>query len=387
MKPTTIFCDEAGFDGNNLWNPEKPYFVYAAVNLPLTEADAIVAEARSRFSLNSVEIHAAKLLRRDRGRDAIAWILEQISTSFQVICIHKRYGLACKLFEYLIEPAISAGSTYFYDNGFHKFISNGLYFAALTVPGVRDCILTEFQSIICDRDAGRLGNFLSSLFRQSADEASFLDSVATILICNRSRIEEELQILDTSKDRDSPAKWLLELSLSSVRTLCSTASGPNMRPLIVVCDDSKPLRSGKRFLEPMVGQNEFRSISVDGCEYQLSFNLFEPIRFASSTSCSGIQLADVAATSAAFALKHPFCQFSRSWFQRYSTAIHEQSVFPDHEEFDLNRERVIKNAFILEALVDRSLRKVALHENLSELDFTASIATKMYRSGQLHRTA
>ena len=88
------------------------------------------------------------------------------------------------------------------------------------------------------------------------------------------------------------------------------------------------------------------------------------------------------ASSAAFALKRPSEAFSQLWIERYSNAIHEQSVFPDPGELDLNRERAIKNSFILQSLMDRSIQKKSLYSNLFELNEFVSMATEMYLQDQ-----
>jgi len=382
MTPRTIFCDEAGFDGNNLWNPEQPHFVYAAVELSPQEAAEIVSEARSGFSIKTDELHAARMLRHDKGRKTIEWILDKVSGRFELACFHKRYSLAGKFFEYMIEPIISDGSNYFYENGFHKFIANGLYFSALAEPGINELNLIDFQELIRSQDAKRLTDVIHSLAARSAGEDSLLQSIATILICNQHRIKDELQMFDSSSDASSVVKWLLELTITALRGLCISASGPSMRPLIVTCDDSKPLRDGADFVNAMVGRTDFHSIRFDNRESQFTFNLSEEVRFASSKSCLGIQIADVAASSAAFALKRPSEAFSQLWIERYSNAIHEQSVFPDAGEIDPNRERVIKNSFILQSLLNRSIQKKSLHTNIFELDEFVSIATEMYLKDQ-----
>lgn len=59
---------------------------------------------------------------------------EQIKGRFQLACFQKQYSLAGKFFEYLIEPMVSDVNSFYYDSGFHKFIANGLYFAAADYP-------------------------------------------------------------------------------------------------------------------------------------------------------------------------------------------------------------------------------------------------------------
>jgi len=384
MKAKTLFCDESGFDGNNLWQPDQPYFVYSAVDLSPDEADLIVKEARARFSIITNEIHAVKMLRTPKWRPAIEWILQQIHGKYQLACFHKRFSLACKFFEYMIEPTVSDGSNYFYHHGFHKFVANGLYFAAMAAPLDNEHYLTEFQSLIRGRDVNRLTEVIEGFAARSEGQESFLQSIATLLICNQPAIRSELETFQTVGEEQTAATWILELTTTALRSLCASASGSAMHPLIVTCDDSKPLRAGGDFVNAMVGRMDCASVDMDGRESQLTFNLAEGVRFADSRSSCGVQLADVAASAATFAFKKPDDSFSIQWREQHWDAVHEQSVFPDVDEFDLSHARCVKNTFILHALVDRSIQKIPLHINLRHLDAFVSHATEEYMLTQVN---
>lgn len=387
MAPRQIYCDESGFDGSNLWHPDQPHFVYAAVEIDIEEANSIVTEARSRFNLGGNEIHTGRMIRRNNGRSAIEWILYQIQGKYQLACFHKRYSLACKFFEYMIEPTISQGSSYFYHHGFHKFIATSLYAAAMTEPQTNEATLIEFQSLMRDRDSERMTNLIEGLSARAEGEKSFLQAIATVLICNQPVIRGELSMFDGDEDSrdESATKWLLELTVTALRSLCATSSGKSMLPLVVTCDDSKPLVDGVSYVNTMVGRTDFAQIEFDQREAQITFHLAEEVRFASSTDNCGIQLADVAASASAYALKRPEEDFSRQWREQHWDAVHEQSVFPDLDELDLTKERPAKNSLILQSLVDRSVRAIPLYTNLRDLDEMASQATNAFLSDMRSR--
>lgn len=382
MTPKQMFCDESGYDGNNLWHPDQPHFVYAAVQIEIEEANSIVADARSRFGLGGNEIHTARMIRRKSGKPAIEWILEAIKGRYQVAYFHKRYSLACKFFEYMIEPTISQGSNYFYHHGFHKFIATSLYAAAMAEPHTNESTLIEFQSLMRDRDPERMHALIEGFAARAEGEESFLQAIATVLICNQPAIRSELSMFDGDKDAgdESVTKWLLELTVTALRSLCASASGDTMQPLVVTCDDSKPLVDGASFVNAMVGRTDFAQIEFDKREAQLTFNLAEEVRFASSITNCGIQLADVAASASAYALKRPEEEFSKQWREHHWDAVHQESVFPDLDELDLIQERPAKNAMILQALVNRSVGGVPLHANLRDLDKMVTGATKAFLS-------
>jgi hypothetical protein len=49
----TIFCDESGFTGQDLLNPDQPYFSYSSVLIDPEEAQQLVAQATADFRLGN----------------------------------------------------------------------------------------------------------------------------------------------------------------------------------------------------------------------------------------------------------------------------------------------------------------------------------------------
>lgn len=378
----TVFCDESGFDGNNLWHPDQPYFSYAAVCIAPDEADAIIAEAMQRFKPPGNEIKTAKLLRSNPGRKVIQWILEQISGDYQVVCCHKRYCLAAKMFEYMIEPILSSASTYFYSNGLHKLIANGLYYSALADDQYATQTLVEFQQLMRDKDAEKLVTVLDALAKRSSGADEFLNSVLTIIVCNQSEIQSELKMFEGENGEAGVVKWILELTVTALRSLLAELSGKGMEPLVVTCDDSKPLKAGQDFMDAMIGRTDYHELEFGEICGQLTFNLSEKIRFVGSDECCGVQLADVAASSATFAMKNKGSSFAKYWNKSQLGSLHEQSVFPDASVLDLSSFQSVKNTMILQELAARSVRKECLTADLGHLDSLSTMAARDYLGSQ-----
>jgi hypothetical protein len=350
----TVFCDESGFTGDNLWEPEQPYFAYAAVAISEERAAEIIKEARSKFRLKSPELHAMQLLRNRTS--AVKWIIENVIPTSSVILFNKRFALAGKMFEYLIEPAVSNASAILYDIGFHKFIANGLYVALLTEPTLAESGFQDFQNVMRSGDATALEHVTASLSNEGL--AGFLNEIATFVTCNRRALEQEIA---ASPERAVP-RWMLELTTTALISLLTSLSGDEMMPLSVICDDSKPLLTQAEMFDGFVGREDCRAIICDGRRHQLTFNLAHPIRFGSSKAVAGLQLADLVAGSAVFALKRPDDDFSSFWREISESAIHKNSVIPELREFDLSSERGLVNAIVLKGLVERSVlgRNLAL---------------------------
>ena len=378
----TVFCDESGYDGNNLWHPDQPYFTYAAVCIAPDEADEIISEAMTTFKPPGDEIKTAKLLRSNPGRKTIQWILERISGKYEVVCCHKRFCLAAKLFEYMIEPILSDASTYFYANGVHRLIANGFFFSALAKNQFANQTLVEFQKLMRERDADKLVSVVDSIAKRASGADEFLNSVLTIIVCNQAKIQSELEMFAGENSDSGVVKWILELTVTALRSLLAGLSGEEMVPLIVTCDDSKPLKAGQDFMDAMIGRTDCQKVDFDGISGQLTFNLAEKICFVGSNKSCGVQLADVAASSATFALKNQDSTFGKYWIKNHGESLHEQSVFPDASALDLSDFQVVKGTMILQELAARSVRAESLTNNLNQLDSLATIAAQEFLRSQ-----
>ena len=186
----TVFCDESGSTGNNLWQPDQPYFVYSAVAIESDAATAILDRVRRDFRIQSPEFHTAQLLRRDSGERAVRTILTEIGDSASVAVFHKRYSLAGKMFEYLIEPIISDRSTAFYSIGFQRFVATGLFLSMMVdEPGAAQAF-QEFQEMMRTGDDSRLRALIDAML--VGEERRFLHQVATIVLCNLEPVREEI---------------------------------------------------------------------------------------------------------------------------------------------------------------------------------------------------
>lgn len=346
----SVYCDESGFSGDNLWHPDQPNFAYAAVTMPEKDAESLVESTRKQFRIQNPELHAAQLLKRDNGKRAVMSIVEALVPCSSVVVFHKRYSLAGKMFEYLIEPAISRGNSMFYDLGFHKFVANGLYLALLAGPKATAQTFLDFQETMRTGDVAKLDALTTSLGQDGL--TSFLGQIAAFVTCNRREIDEEISASESSKD---VPRWMLELTSTALMSLLATLSGEDMTPLSVTCDSSKPLLSQADMFEAMVDRTDFHSMNFDGRTNQITFNLAHKIRFGDSKYIPGLQLADLVAGAAAFALKRRDEEFTRFWLEKCAQTVHRNSVLPEIDEFDIRTERALVNAFVLQELVERSV--------------------------------
>lgn len=345
----TIFCDEAGFTGNRLWDDEQPYFAYASLEIEPDHAKDYVESLRKSMRIEAAELKGGALCRKPRGHEVVRRVLADHSERARVAAFDKKYSLAGKMFEYLFEPVLAPMSSLLYDIGFHKFVANGLYSQLCNGTGGAQKALLLFESALRNRRHEDL-----VVLESAADPVSlrqFSDKVITFLICNRRKIATEvLEDFPTTTGR-----WMLELTITALRTLLTT-HGKEMQPLTVFCDESKPVCEQAEFFNVMIGRTDRQTVSLAGRDHQITFNLAGPIQLVPSASTPGVQLADVFASASAFALKNPEHDLSKVWAKHSELFLHEYSVFPEPDYFDLRERTTIVNCIIFEQLIDQAVR-------------------------------
>jgi hypothetical protein len=78
-----IFCDETGFTGPDLLNPDQKYFGYASVHMEEQEASELVGRIRAKHPLQMPEWKGSKMLKTRRGREAALAVFEAVCGLFQ----------------------------------------------------------------------------------------------------------------------------------------------------------------------------------------------------------------------------------------------------------------------------------------------------------------
>jgi hypothetical protein len=111
----TVYCDEAGFTGNNLLDHQQPFFAYSAVALEAAEVAEIVEHIVRDRGVQGGELKAPNLVKSPRGQQTMLRVLDAIQGRYAVTFHEKKYALACKLFEDIFEPALQRNSKFFYD--------------------------------------------------------------------------------------------------------------------------------------------------------------------------------------------------------------------------------------------------------------------------------
>jgi len=360
--PTTIYCDEAGFTGNNLLDPEQPYYAYAAITIEPAEAGDIAARVLRDNRIAAGELKGNRLLRSSRGLKAVEEIHRACGDRATLSIWHKRYALASKFFEHIFEPVLAAQNSIFYRIGFHRFISSILYFESITDNERAAAALEAFQRFL-HVPGSKPPDSIFPVASLDADYSGVIRDIETFTICHQRTIAADAASFGAET---SLYRWMLEVSFSALWGLLGIiGETAQTNGLQVYCDDSKPLSEHQSHFDIMVGRTD-RHYSAFDPTVPITFNLAEPLSFVSSLDYPGIQLADVIASTAVYALKNRVKPGDPGWDWLALPNIPIR-VLPDSGVFDLRAPASFVNTIVLRELVDRTLKGLSLFEDMPEV--------------------
>jgi hypothetical protein len=373
-----IFCDEAGITGNNLLDPEQPYFVFASVNIESESADELVARTIREHSLKVGELKGGHLIKSSNGRKAILSLIRQCCGQAQLTFYNKRYSLAGQFYQHTFDEIFGEQAPMFYAIDFNRFIANALYLGLITEHPLAIAGVTNFQSLMRQKLDATIPTETFSL-TASDPVASLIETIILFCNLNQKAILNELNPLLVDP---SEARWILELSYSALYDLLSFWAERH-DSIEVFCDFSKPIRDQLSDFDRWVGRHEKINLTFGRGSGSIGFNLAKPIQLVDSRSYAGVQIADVLASSLCFALNHRADDYSWEVFECLRPAINERSVSPDLDEVDIRELKPYVNSALLWQLVDRSCRgqdMTALYDKLPEFLIAARNGYAHYRA-------
>lgn len=344
--PHLISCDEAGFTGNDMLNPDQPHFAYASHDLPLDEARNLVTDLKARHRIQMPELKAAKLLKTSRGRDLIVEALDRLEGRYLATLYEKRLSLACKLFEYIYEPVLQQNNILFYRNNLHRFVAMYIYIQLVDFP--METLVHEFEVFMRSLDPMDAPTLFGA-----PDEAFRDPLIAQILRFAKGYnciIAEEAHTLKNSGDS---GKWVLELTSTAVMSHLTTW-GERHDLIEVVCDDSKPLRAMDDFYNLMINRPDRVRTNLMGKDRALTWNMTKPIEFASSQAHAGVQIADLVAGAAAAVPTAGARPEILPIAERVLRHLHHDCILPDFDVLDLEGDEAPVNWLVLEELAQRA---------------------------------
>jgi hypothetical protein len=356
-----IFCDETGFTGPDLLNPDQKYFGYASVRMEAQEAFELVDQIRAKHPLQMPEWKGSKMLKTRRGREAALAVFDAVRHRSITTVVDKRFALAAKLFEYIFEPTIAAFSEPLYQAGFHKFVANLLYLHLRASASPIEDLLIDFQAGVRSNDLSKLTSALAT--PDSSEGAhQFADAITQYTRANAKVIEKEIAKTGISLHD----KWGLDLTTTCLSGLLGLWADRDVA-LDLVLDDSKPLMDwwdeAKDLYEIRPGPSGLglpeEYVTIEGTRSRVHFPLAAAPAFASSKVTPGLQIADVVASVVSDAFQHKELPPNQELLQAAVAvgAIDIKCVFPDSSYVDTTRPAVQANQQRLWELIYRSIKK------------------------------
>lgn len=363
---STVFCDDAGFTGDNLLNPEQPFFAYAAVAIEAHQATALVAELRRLFSIGADELKGKNLYKRGFAPQLIERLSGALGGRTSIALNHKLFSLAAKFYEYVYEPMVAPISSFFYERGTHLYVATALWAYLDAQHPTAKRVGERFEAIMRRRAGQPQLHFDSEITELRADEA--IEPIVRFAAAYRDRAIAELEDL---ADESGRIKFVLDLSFSSAKSVLATL-GERLGELDVVMDDSKPLEKFAGFFDNFVGRSDTVYMELRGRRVPLTFHLHRPLRFGSSETEAGLQIADIFASFAALAARDRFNPRGAAILQTLLPLLDGDSVFPDFDAIDLRRKEVVMNMSLVSELADRAEARLPLLENIDAYHETMS---------------
>ena len=385
-----IYCDESGFTGNNLSDRKDTWFSYASVAVNHYEAKKFVDDLIQKYQIQNNELKFSKLKNSPRGQEAISEVLDTFCKQTKLAVHHKKYNLACKLFEYIFEPVLAEKNSIFYSLKFNQFVSNFIYLFFQCKSESAEQLFYSFQKMMRNKDIKELEIFFC-LFSQSqenkdyiqdTDIIEYLTLIKDFCIYHSNTIAEELNSLEGT----GTGKWILDLTLTSLVSLLADW-GQQFDELQVFCDKSKPLQDQPEFFKVMIGNTKEIYAELGERRFPLSFNLKQNINFVDSKKHSGIQIADIFAGASKFVFQEGYMDSSKKvsrlikirWTNYLSNCFTDYSVVPDREHLDMNQIPNQLNMALFHEIMRRTYNSKPI---LKEIEF---FVQNQYRILQLYQ--
>ncbi|HLG66322.1 MAG TPA: DUF3800 domain-containing protein [Acidimicrobiales bacterium] len=368
--PLTIFCDESGYSGGNLFLDKDRYFVYASVAIANDEAIEIVKKIRTDSRTQASELKFENLGKTPRGRAAVKWFLETHGEKVAIFHADKRFSTAAKFFEYTFEPVLRPKKPLFVEINFHRFISMLLFDAWAGGDPVARELLEDGQNLVRFNQPEKLTRLLREpLHRVGGDDP--LTAIAACCYAYRTRIMREIKTVGADPDLK---RWTMDISNSAL-LVTFLHWGEGGEELEVYCDESKPLMASAEHMREMATTpmpEEWRGHFPERPLVRIPW----PVEFLDSkTTLVAVQLADLMAGAARFALTEPESPDAAQFQPLIEPRCTKHCVYPQGVYIDTDLPQTELNIAVLAELGRRA--RAGLDPNYAIEVYIANAANRI----------
>lgn len=295
MSIPVVAFDESGNSGANLLDAAQPVFVLASVQLDNDSATALVGPQSS-------ELKFAKLKRSRSGRCRILDLLNSPQMNHEHVLlsgIHKPFMTITKLVDLLVEPLFWGNGIDLYQRGQNLAMANMFYYCMPAFIGKRRFrgLLAAFGNMVRFPSIEHIDVFYQILrdgYDHIPDDA-FRDEIAMLLSTRR---HAEAQHTNWNGTILNPA---ITAFVQHARIWTAQLGAV----FSIIHDDSKALAQERLVLEAMMSHDAPARIGYDRRKMPFPIRA-TGVQFQDSRAFPQIQIADIAASSAAYCLRLEF---------------------------------------------------------------------------------
>lgn len=295
MKATITFDESGNTGGSGLLNEDQPVFVLASCNFSMNEAETLLRDHVYTHQTNEAKF--ANLRKTASGRKRIVEFLRAVIQSpfaFKVMIYHKRFMVASKIIDILVEELARRDGIDLYKRGANISMANVLFYCTPVYCGT-DRTLAMYRSFIemvQKQDDASFSKFYFAVWQvygASIDE-QFQSSLAPIL-ATEPQIKSILHGLNSNS---------LDPAIPCFFSLCDAWGREINDSFDILHDASKPIFQEKDVLEACMSKEIPRSL-IGYDSRKIDFPLrANGIVFADSKIDYRLQVADLLAGSFAF---------------------------------------------------------------------------------------
>jgi len=313
-----LFFDESGFTGNNLLDETQPYFIYLGIDSN-KEIEKYFIELKQKYGYIKTEVKGNKICKSSNGQLLLNDLWDYVCDKVKYVIHDKKYALAAKIFEYVYEPIFPDYNMVFYSIDFHRFFSSLIYSLFVINDKPAESFFKGFREYIKNK---KQNDFLS-LIKNVPTENHPLESFYKFCELHRKKIA-----CDT--DFSTPMEnWLLDLTMTSLYSLLGAFAGDSSEELLVICDESKPMREDTVLINSFIGDKRILYTNFLNNKTRINYNLKETIKLCDSKNYLSLQIVDILASSISYSISNKEDDFSKKILEKTSCCfIFKNSVFP-----------------------------------------------------------
>lgn len=297
LTPPIVAFDEAGSTGSELLDPQQPVFAVASVCIPRADALAAIGTLR----VQAIEVKFSAVRRHPRRRKRVLQAIEALAprpNRVKCYVIHKRFMIATKIVDLLVEPVLFAAGQDFYDRRQNLAWANALHAglpAAVGREGYTD-LQRRFVRLLQRPSALTVEDFYGFLHRLANLIAPSPWSPLLDVVAGTRHVAESMM--------ESFSASSLDPAFPALVMLCGEWTRELGQNFVVLHDDSPPLEQQQLYVDAlaMKGPEPPRVIG-SGSSTMVFPPSIERLEFVSSRQYPEVQVADIIAGSLGYAMR------------------------------------------------------------------------------------